>query len=61
MDKKYIDNFTILLVKLKEYEVFAFTLLITMFKTNVCWKWTVFKTKYDLLHSHISVLASLYF
>ena len=62
MDKKYIDNFYNSTVKLKEYEVFAFTLPITMLhKQMYAENEQFFKTKYDLLHSHISVLASLYF
>jgi DNA-binding MarR family transcriptional regulator len=62
MDKKYIDNFYNTTVKLKEYEVFALTLPITLLHKDMFNKNEhFFKTKYDLLHSHISVLASLYF
>ncbi len=62
MDKKYIDNFYNSTVKLKEYEVFAFTLpIIMLHKQMYAENEQFFKIKYDLLHSHISVLASLYF
>jgi DNA-binding MarR family transcriptional regulator len=62
MDKKYIDNFYNTTIKLKEYEVFALTLPITLLHKDMFNKnEQFFKTKYDLLHSHISVLASLYF
>lgn len=62
MDKKYIDNFYNTTIKSKEYEVFALSLPITLLHKNMYAKnEQFFKAKYDLLHSHISVLASLYF
>lgn len=62
MKKKYIDNFYNTTIKLKEYEVFALTLPISLLhKKMYCENEQFFMTKYDLLHSHISVLASLYF
>ncbi|PUE63722.1 MarR family winged helix-turn-helix transcriptional regulator [Arcobacter caeni] len=62
MKKKYIDNFYNTTIKLKEYEVFALTLPITLLHKDMFNKNEhFFKTTYDLLHSDISVLASLYF
>lgn len=62
MDKKYIDNFYNTTIKSKEYEIFAQTLPITLLHKKIYAKnEQFFKAKYDLLHSHISVLASLYF
>lgn len=62
MDKKYIDKFYKTTLKSKEFEVFAFTLPITLLHKNMYNESEqFFKEKYDLLHSHISVLASLYF
>lgn len=62
MKKKYIDNFYNTTIKLKEYEVFALTLPISLLhKKMYSENEQFFITKYDLLHSHISVLASLYF
>lgn len=62
MDKKYIDKFYNTIINSKEFEVFAFTLPITLLHKNMYNESEqFFKEKYDLLHSHISVLASLYF
>lgn len=62
MDKKYIDKFYNTTINSKEFEVFAFTLPITLLHKNMYNESEqFFKEKYDLLHSHISVLASLYF
>lgn len=62
MKKKHIDKFYSSTIKSKEFEIFALSLPITlihknMFNESECF----FKTRYDLLHSHIDVLASLYF
>lgn len=62
MNKKYIDRFYNSTAKKAEYEVFALTLPITLLQKNMFNETEYFlKTKYDLLHSHIDVLASLYF
>ncbi len=62
MKRKHIDKFYNTTIKSKEYEVFALSLPITlihknMFNDTECY----LKTQYDLLHSHVDVLASLYF
>lgn len=62
MKRKHIDKFYNTTIKSKEYEVFALSLPITLIHKNMfndaeCY----LKTQYDLLHSHVDVLASLYF
>jgi DNA-binding MarR family transcriptional regulator len=62
MKKKHIDKFYNTTIKSKEYEVFALSLPITLIHKNMFNDTEHFlKTQYDLLHSHVDVLASLYF
>ena len=62
MKKKHIDKFYSSTVKSKEFEIFALSLPITLIHKNMFNESEhFFKTQYDLLHSHIDVLASLYF
>lgn len=62
MKRKHIDKFYNTTIKSKEYEIFALTLPITLIHKNMFNDTECFlKTQYDLLHSHVDVLASLYF
>ena len=62
MKKKHIDKFYSSTIKSKEFEIFALSLPITLIHKNMFNESEYFfKTQYDLLHSHIDVLASLYF
>ena len=62
MKRKHIDKFYSSTVKSKEFEIFALSLPITLIHKNMFNEIEhFFKTQYDLLHSHIDVLASLYF
>ena len=62
MKRKHIDKFYNTTIKSKEFEVFALSLPITLIHKNMLNDTEHFlKTNYDLLHSHIDVLASLYF
>ena len=62
MKRKHIDKFYNTTIKSKEFEIFALTLPITLIHKNMFNESEhFFKTQYDLLHSHIDVLASLYF
>ena len=62
MKRKHIDKFYNTTIKSKEFEVFALSLPITLIHKNMFNDTEHFlKTNYDLLHSHIDVLASLYF
>ena len=62
MKKTHIDKFYNTTIKSKEFEVFALSLPITLIHKNMFNDTEHFlKTNYDLLHSHIDVLASLYF
>lgn len=62
MKKKHIDKFYNTTIKSKEFEIFALTLPITLIHKNMFNETEHFiKIQYDLLHSHIDVLASLYF
>ncbi|MDD2895726.1 MAG: MarR family transcriptional regulator [Aliarcobacter sp.] len=62
MKRKHIDKFYNTTIKSKEYEIFALTLPITLIHKNMLNETECFlKTNYDLLHSHVDVLASLYF
>ena len=62
MKRKHIDKFYNTTIKSKEFEVFALSLQITLIHKNMFNDTEHFlKTNYDLLHSHIDVLASLYF
>ena len=62
MKRKNIDKFYNTTIKSKEFEVFALSLPITLIHKNMFNDTEhFFKTNYDLLHSHIDVLASLYF
>lgn len=62
MKRKHIDKFYSSTIKSKEFEIFALSLPITLIHKNMFNESEhFFKTQYDLLHSHIDVLASLYF
>ena len=62
MKRKHIDKFYNTTIKSKEFEVFALSLPITLIHKNMFNDTEHFlKTNYDLLHSHMDVLASLYF
>ena len=62
MKRTHIDKFYNTTIKSKEFEVFALSLPITLIHKNMFNDTEHFlKTNYDLLHSHIDVLASLYF
>lgn len=62
MKKKHIDKFYGSTIKSKEFEIFALSLPITLIHKNMFNESEhFFKTQYDLLHSHIDVMAALYF
>lgn len=62
MNRKYIDKFYNTTAKKDEFKVFALTLPINLIHKDMYNHSEDFiKTNYDLLHSHIDVLASLYF
>lgn len=62
MNKKYIDKFYNTTAKKDAFKVFTLTLPINLiYKDMYSESENFIKTNYDLLHSHINVLASLYF
>ncbi len=62
MNRKYIDKFYNTTAKKDEFKVFALTLPINLIHKDMYSESENFlKTNYDLLHSHIDVLASLHF
>ena len=62
MNRKYIDKFYNTTAKKDEFEIFALTLPINLiYKDMYSESENFIKTNYDLLHSHIDVLASLHF
>lgn len=62
MDKKYIDNFYKRTENSDEYEIFTLTLPIALIYKKMYQETEFFlKNNYDLLHSDLDVLASLYF
>lgn len=62
MKKKYLENFYNNTLTYKQYEIFATTLPITLLHKSMFNQTEQFlKEKYDLLHSHVDVLATLYF
>lgn len=62
MDKKYIDKFYKRTETSDEYEIFALTLPIALIYKKMYQETESFlKNNYDLLHSDLDVLASLYF
>ena len=62
MNRKYIDKFYNTTAKRDEFKVFALTLPINLIYKDMYSETENFiKTNYDLLHSHIDVLASLHF
>ncbi len=62
MKKKYLENFYNNTMTYKQYEVFATALPITLLHKRMFNETEHFlKEKYDLLHSHVDVLATLYF
>ena len=62
MKKKYLDKFYNNTITYKQYEIFATALPITLLHKSMFNETEQFlKEKYDLLHSHVDVLATLYF
>ncbi len=62
MDKKYINEFFKSIDTMEQYELFSLTLPLTLiYKSAFNATEQLVKEKYDLLHSDIDVLASLYF
>ena len=62
MEKKYIDKFYDTTFKSDKYEVFALALPINLiYKSMYNESEQFFKNNYDLIHSDIDVMASLYF
>lgn len=62
MKKTHIDKFYNTTIKSKEFEIFALSLPITLIHKNMLNETECFlKAEYDLLHSHVDVLAALYF
>lgn len=62
MDKKYIDKFYKRTENSDEYEIFTLTLPIALIYKKMYQETESFlKNNYDLLHSDLDVLASLYF
>lgn len=62
MKKKYLDKFYNNTITYKQYEIFATALPITLlYKSMYNDAEQFIKEKYDLVHSHIDVLATLYF
>lgn len=62
MNKKYIDNFYNTTLQNDKYQSFALALPITLIHKHMFHKTELFlKEKYNLLHSHIDVMAALYF
>lgn len=62
MKKKYLDKFYNNTITYKQYEIFATALPITLLYKSMFNETEQFlKEKYDLLHSHVDVLATLYF
>lgn len=62
MEKKYIAKFFENMSDTKEYDIFNISLPITLiYKNNFNKNEQLFKQKYNLIHSDVDVLASLYF
>jgi DNA-binding MarR family transcriptional regulator len=62
MKKKYLDKFYNNTITYEQYEIFATALPITLlYKSMYNDAEQLIKEKYDLVHSHIDVLATLYF
>jgi len=62
MNKKYIDNFYNTTLQNDKYESSALSLPMTLIHKYMFNKTELFlKEKYNLLHSHIDVMAALYF
>jgi len=62
MKKKYLENFYNNTATYKQFEVFATALPITLLHKSMFNDTEHYlKEKYDLLHSHVDVLATLYF
>lgn len=62
MNKKYIDNFYNTVFQDSKYESSALSLPMTLIHKHMFNKTELFlKEKYNLLHSHIDVMAALYF
>lgn len=62
MKKKYLDKFYNHTITYEQYEIFATALPITLlYKSMYNDAEQFIKEKYDLVHSHVDVLATLYF
>ena len=62
MNKKYIDNFYKTTLQDERYESSTLSLPMTLIHKHMFNKTELFlKEKYNLLHSHIDVMAALYF
>lgn len=62
MEKQYIENFFENIKSMQKYDIFNISLPITLiYRHNYNKNEQLFKQKYDLLHSDVDVLASLYF
>lgn len=62
MERKHIEHFFDNTAKQKEYELFNYTLPITLIYKNMFNEGEhLLKEKYNLLHSDVDVLAALYF
>ena len=62
MNRKYIDKFYDTTLKSDKYEVLAFALPINLiYKSMYNESEQFFKSNYDLIHSDIDVMATLYF
>lgn len=62
MNKKYIDNFYNMTLQNDKYESSTLSLPMTLIHKHMFNKTELFlKEKYNLLHSHIDVMAALYF
>ena len=62
MEKKYVDKFYDTTLKSDKYEVLAFALPINLiYKSMYNESEQFFKSNYDLIHSDIDVMATLYF
>lgn len=62
MNKRYLDDFYQRVQENKEYDIFTLSLPMFLITKNLqIYSDSFYKSKYDLLHSDIDVLAALYF
>lgn len=62
MNKRYLDDFYKRVQENKEYDIFTLSLPMFLITKNLqIYSDSFYKSKYDLLHSDIDVLAALYF